>query len=105
MPTPRLKDSLLTKSAAYSRINRKFPKAKTLLCKDCGKQAREYDHYLGFGKNWNKFEPVCRSCHVKREVKRGIHGGYWVSKKYIGPRLEDGRFKSVQGRPCQKVFR
>lgn len=47
-----------------------LPKPETLLCIDfCGKQASDYDHYVGY--EANLVHPVCRSCHMKREVTRG----------------------------------
>lgn len=48
-----------------------MPKASTLLCVDCNKQARDYDHYKGYAReNWLIVKPVCRSCHFKRENLR-----------------------------------
>jgi hypothetical protein len=41
-----------------------LPRARTLLCVDCGSQATEYEHrdYL----EPMKVEPVCHSCNLKR---------------------------------------
>jgi hypothetical protein len=41
-----------------------IPKAKTLVCVDCGNPARDYDH-RHYGEPLNVV-PVCRSCNLKR---------------------------------------
>ena len=46
-------------------------KAAFYHCVDCGKQAKEYDHYLGYAEvHALVVHPVCRSCHVKRTYSR-----------------------------------
>lgn len=36
-------------------------------CVDCGGQAQEYDHFLGYERSfWYAVQPVCRPCHAKR---------------------------------------
>ncbi len=48
-----------------------LPKASARRCVDCGLAAHDYDHYLGYEReNWLSVEPVCRSCHAKRTVRR-----------------------------------
>ncbi len=56
----------------YHQTSRRgMPKASSLRCVDCPKQASDYDHYLGYAKkHWLDVQPVCRSCHFKREYKR-----------------------------------
>jgi hypothetical protein len=52
--------------------NGSIPSAKTLSCFDCGKQARDYDHHLGY--DWARrydVQPVCRRCHIERGLARG----------------------------------
>ena len=81
----------LTDSGARERAREAFPSAKNFDCVDCGNQATEYDHFDGYGKNWNKVDPVCRSCHAKREFKRGTRG-IRGRRLLIGPRMEKGFF-------------
>ena len=43
---------------------------KSLYCVDCGKQAQQYDHYLGYSEQHQlSVEPVCIRCHRKRHYK------------------------------------
>ena len=41
-----------------------LPPARTLICVDCGKQARDYDH-RDYSKPLN-VNPVCRGCNLRR---------------------------------------
>ena len=72
-PAPRDGD----KRQAQDRISKLttaglLPKARTLPCTDCGKPARDYDHYLGYGAAHHlDVQPVCSSCHLKRGYARG----------------------------------
>ena len=50
----------------------KMPKPSSLLCTDCGGQACHYDHYKGYYEFALDVQPVCPSCHQKREFKRGV---------------------------------
>lgn len=44
-----------------------IPPAKNYRCVDCGKQAAEYDHYLGYAPEYALVvHPVCIPCHAKR---------------------------------------
>lgn len=81
----------LSDSGARERARRLLPSPKTFPCVDCGGQASEYDHYEGYGMNWNKVDPVCRSCHAKREFKRGTRGPR-SRRVLVGPRMEKGYF-------------
>jgi len=48
-----------------------MPKASDLLCRDCGVQAEEYDHYLGYiGPARSMVDPVCKDCHNRRGQER-----------------------------------
>jgi len=50
---------------------KKLIRAKDLYCVDCGKQARDYDHYLDYRpENVLAVHPVCRPCHQKRTLAR-----------------------------------
>lgn len=70
--------------------------AKSLRCSDCEKQATDYDHYLGYEIcNQLNVQPVCRSCHNKREYVRGFRPKNYRFGK-IGPRLEGGNFYSTR---------
>ncbi len=41
-----------------------LPRPDTLLCAQCGKQAREYHHHLGYApEHWLDVIPVCSSCN------------------------------------------
>ena len=41
-----------------------------LMCIDCGNQAQDYDHFLGYDPaHWLHVQPVCRPCHGKRRRK------------------------------------
>lgn len=79
--------------AARARVERKFPPAKTLLCIDCGQQAKEYDHPKGYEEDWDKVEPVCQKCHTKRGVSRGT---FQHLRKHIGPVMKNNHFYSLQ---------
>ena len=83
--------STLSVSAARARVIRLLPPIEGRSCVDCGGPAKEYDHYDGYGENWNKVDPVCRSCHLKREYKRGVRG-LRSRRILIGPRMEKGYF-------------
>lgn len=55
-----------------------FAHPNMLPCADCGHEwtdgakRHEYDHYLGYAaENQEKVQPVCSTCHHKREVARG----------------------------------
>lgn len=48
----------------------KIPPARELQCKDCGSQAKEYDHCRGYYENPEYVEPVCKKCHLLREISR-----------------------------------
>ena len=90
-----LPDSKIGQGAAKTRVRREFPPARNFVCSDCGKPAREYDHPFGYKENWNKVEPVCRSCHLKREYRRGRPCGRRKTLDIlIGPRMEKGYFYS-----------
>ena len=42
----------------------KIPYPYTLKCVKCGKQAKQYHHYLGYlKKHWLDVDPVCIKCH------------------------------------------
>ena len=49
---------------------KRIPKASELECTECGGQAQEYHHHLGYA--WEHrydVQPVCRNCHRKLDVK------------------------------------
>ena len=49
-----------------------LPHPSSLPCADCGRPAREYDHYLGYGAEHHlDVQPVCRLCHMRRGIDRG----------------------------------
>ena len=55
--------------------------AKMLKCFDCGKQARDYDHYLGYEKKHVfDVQPFCFSCHAKRSYARKERRAPWLDK-------------------------
>jgi len=62
----------------------KMPPARDLKCKDCGKPADYYDHYLGYEfENRGKVEPVCKECDGIRYSERGeVRKGenHWAAK-------------------------
>ncbi len=44
----------------------KLPKAKTLKCVYCGKQASQYHHWLGYQpEHWLDVVPACKLCDIK----------------------------------------
>lgn len=48
-----------------------LPRARDAPCVDCGNQAREYDHHLGYGPDHHEdVEAVCAGCHHRREARR-----------------------------------
>jgi hypothetical protein len=54
----------------------RLAKASTLPCFDCGKAAKEYDHYKGYKKeHWFTIHAVCSSCHKKRTYSRYVRIG------------------------------
>jgi NMD protein affecting ribosome stability and mRNA decay len=74
----------------------KIPPASSLMCKDCGAAACDYDHHLGYGATHHEdVEPVCKDCHVNREISRGNHFKFrapWCSKCGIEPRARGQRY-------------
>ena len=45
----------------------RLPRASSCKCFDCGGPAKEYDHYLGYEREyWLTVQPVCKVCHSKR---------------------------------------
>jgi hypothetical protein len=87
----------------FVRIS-KISAARKLLCVDCGRQANEYDH-ADYTKPLD-VEPVCWSCHHKRELKRGKpvtrKGSLNKHRKYIGPMCKHGCFLSFYARNPHK---
>lgn len=64
--------SMTIKDNAQHRARNHFGKASQWECVDCGLMASDWDHINGYDeKNWDNVEPVCRSCHRKREFRRG----------------------------------
>jgi hypothetical protein len=50
-----------------------IPKARTLKCAGCGKQAREYHHHLGYAAEHRLHViPVCKRCHELKERQEGV---------------------------------
>lgn len=47
----------------------KIPAAKTLECAECGKQAQQYHHHLGYAPEYQEdVVPVCLDCHAKLDT-------------------------------------
>ncbi len=47
----------------------KIKKATEYFCVDCGKPAKEFDHYLGYKELYHyAVMPVCIACHKKRKT-------------------------------------
>src|SRR5882762_7884341 len=98
-PTGRYKAT--QKDYAHNRIHHLYrtgliPRARELECFDCGKQAAEYDHYAGYdGENAEKVQPVCQSCHKKREIERGIRQRvfYRPQKSTPGKKRKDANIR------------
>jgi hypothetical protein len=68
---PILPESKITDGTARWRATQARGPANKHRCHDCNKPAVEYDHPKGYKENWNTVDPVCRSCHRKREWQRG----------------------------------
>ena len=62
-------------NAARAALHRHIKKglislATNYRCVDCGEQAQEYDHYLGYAARYAlSIHPVCRPCHNQRRRK------------------------------------
>jgi len=82
-------------------------KARELQCVDCSKQALDYDHYLGYEpQHWLDVEPVCRSCHILRSLKRGEKPRQSARlRKRIGPLLKDSAFYSYRKAYGRRAYR
>ena len=67
-------ERVAARKAVYKRVQiGSMPKADTLTCLDCGKPAKEYDHAKGYEAEYVYYvEPVCKDCHVEREMKRRV---------------------------------
>ena len=88
------------RTAVRDAIRRgRLPRARDLVCLDCGSSANSYDHPLGYAKEYRlTVEPVCWRCHGQRSHARGEHrlnGRKRVTPSFkIGPksggRLLDG---------------
>lgn len=59
--------------AVWYAIRRgRMPHFSALACVDCGDQATEYDHHMGYAYEHRlSVEPVCRRCHKLRGRNRG----------------------------------
>jgi hypothetical protein len=68
---PLFRVKVKARAKVYNEIrSRRLPKATDCICTDCGRNANEYDHHLGYDrKNWLNVEPVCWFCHSKRTRK------------------------------------
>lgn len=52
-----------------------MPRAAELLCVDCGIEANQYDHYLGYTTEHQlDVQPICLTCHELRERRRNRDG-------------------------------
>jgi hypothetical protein len=58
-----------------------IPHPNELRCSDCshqwteGDRRHEYDHHLGYAAEHHEYvEPVCTSCHARREADRALEG-------------------------------
>lgn len=52
-------------------ITGRLPRPQDQCCADCGNRANEYDHHLGYADEHRlNVQPVCKSCHYKREQVR-----------------------------------
>lgn len=52
----------------------KLPSASRLICSECGKQAEQYHHHLGYEpEHWLDVIPLCKKCHddIHREDYQG----------------------------------
>jgi hypothetical protein len=93
----------------------KMPRADTCKCVDCGEPAKHYDHYLGYApEHALDVEPLCVSCHTKREFKRGRrkspnpaqvcpHGILGVAKCHHCKLLRDEKSRRRRGIPEAKM--
>ncbi len=71
LPSKQSLDKQARTAVGYAVTSGRLVKASQLPCFDCGKQAREYDHYKGYEKeNWFAIQAVCSSCHKKRTYSR-----------------------------------
>lgn len=90
------------RAAVFNRVvNGSMPRPTTLACADCGKTAREYDHYLGYEpEHWLDVQAVCRRCHYDREKLR--HGTCHRGHPYT---LETTRVTKLGHRSCTECAR
>jgi NAD-dependent SIR2 family protein deacetylase len=48
-----------------------MPRAATMQCEHCGKQAAEYHHHLGYEpEHWLHVVPLCHKCHSQITIKK-----------------------------------
>lgn len=86
---PRDDDRVQARGRVTHLVNFELiPPANSLPCSDCGHvsvegdKTHEYDHHLGYGPEHHEdVQPVCRRCHVKREIQRGARGNRWRKAK------------------------
>jgi hypothetical protein len=69
---PKLKQHNIARSIMRNEIARNCMRpARMFPCVDCGAQARDYDHHMGYEERHAlDVEPVCRPCHNKRTLDR-----------------------------------
>lgn len=62
----RNQDKVAAGKAVGRAIKRgKIPHPATVSCKECGEQAREYHHHLGYEReHWLDVIALCRKCHI-----------------------------------------
>lgn len=63
-----------TKVGLHKRLHRKFGKASSYSCVDCGENARDWSSETEKYETIEEFKPRCRSCHVKKDKN-------WIKRK------------------------
>lgn len=59
----------------YAVMSGKIPAASSVMCRLCGKQANEYDHYLGYARqHYLNVQALCWHCHRHVDSVRKTSG-------------------------------
>lgn len=66
-PPSKLAQQQASSAISYEVKKGRMTRAADLPCRDCGGNADEYHHHLGYSRgHWLDAVPLCKSCHVKR---------------------------------------
>lgn len=81
----RHRDRKLARDAVQRQVRRGLiPPARDLYCVDCWEPAAEYDHHLGYGKEYRlAVVPRCIACHAQQQRQFDMRACAWCSRLFL----------------------